>query len=112
MTTLELLGALHRCPMFSPNYIDVKKLEKRYLGDVTRHFTNIRACAIKQGRSDIAKAIEHSLAYTERIDKWMRMADLVRLGKWIRQKPALRRWLSPVSFLVKKILKFSVGVSF
>jgi len=112
MTTLELFNALHRCPTFPSNSVDVKKLEKRYLGDVTRHFSNVRALAIEKGRADIAMAIEYSLTYTERIDKWLRVADLVRLGKWIRQKPALRWWLRPVSFLVKKILKFTVDASF
>jgi hypothetical protein len=95
MATLETLGALDRCPQFDRKRLSLDALSRLFSGDHNDCILllEVRDLALRKGRSDIADAIDRSLARSRRMRKWVALA--MWLGRqpyvWRLEHPLLRR---------------------
>lgn len=92
MITLELLGLLERCTSFPERRIRLEMIERIYLDEPMKivFFEEVKALALKKGRSDIAEAIERSFQRSARLRKQLRYAE------WLRQQPVIWRGAGPL----------------
>jgi len=92
MLTLELLGALNRCPTFRGKRLDVARASKMYYPPafIPVSTRQVRAFALRKGRVDIAEAIDRAIRRSLRLNRWLR---LVRRLKSMR---FLWRWTVPL----------------
>jgi hypothetical protein len=87
MLTLELIGALSRCSVFSRRAIDLERVKRTYLNvSSTQYlFREIESRARTQGRLDIADAVHRALRRTDRINR------LLLFPTWLSTKRGLWR---------------------
>ncbi len=92
MATLEALGALARCPQFDRTQLSLDALSHLFSGDHNDRILlrEVRDLARQRGRSDLAGAIDRSLARSRRMRKW------VWLATWLGRQPYVWRWESPL----------------
>ncbi|HUM15194.1 MAG TPA: hypothetical protein VL086_05855 [Candidatus Nitrosotalea sp.] len=92
MATLEVLGALERCPQFDRKRLTLDALSRLFSGDHNDVILllEVRDLALQQGRGDIADAIDRSLARSRRMRKW------VALALWLGRRPYVWRWERPL----------------
>lgn len=90
MTTLWLLGALERCPTFRPGSFDRSKIGRIYCrteSDVS-FLREIRALAVQMRRTEVARAIDRSIARSRRINR------LLPVVSRLEGRPLVWRWAS------------------
>lgn len=92
MATLEVLGALERCPQFDRKRLSLEALSRLFSGDHNDRILllEVRDLALRKGRKDIAEAIDRSLARSRRMQKW------VSLATWLGRQPYVWRWERPL----------------
>jgi hypothetical protein len=92
MATLEVLGALERCPQFDRKRLSLEALSRLFSGDHNDRILllEVRDLALRKGRSDIAEAIDRSLTRSRRMRKW------VSLAMWLGRQPYVWRWGRPL----------------
>ncbi len=80
MIALELLGVLDRCTTFNTGLFDVKKIPSIYSQDRSARLflEEVRDLARAKGREDIAEAIEQSFRHSERLHKWVALAEALQ----------------------------------
>ena len=73
MVTLEILGKLDKAALFDRQKFDVRKIS-RILAETTlkiNYYSDIRAFALKHGRTDIAREIDRCFRRSRRIARWL-----------------------------------------
>ena len=106
MAAMEVLGILDQCSTFPANAFSLRKLENIYSGALGVYYQNLRDHALEHGRSDIAAAIDKSLRYSRRVDRWLQLPRLRRANSWLkRSMPVLWRLLLPIRFALKRIIE-------
>jgi 7-cyano-7-deazaguanine synthase in queuosine biosynthesis len=78
--TLEAMGVLERAEAFHCKALDVKRVQRMTIGDPhVRHFyEDLRGLCRRQGRPDLADAIEHALARARRHDPFRPLVRRLR----------------------------------
>jgi hypothetical protein len=101
MLALESLGVLDACATFDRRQLDLKRVERIYCRhdyDV-RQFGYVRDLALREGRHDIATAVERSLAGSEVLRRRIAFVQTLRdrriVWRWARRWEAqlLRGWI-------------------
>ena len=95
MATLEVVGALDRCPQFDRARLTLEALSRLFSGDHNDRILlrEVRDLAAEKGRSDVAGAIDRSLARSRRTRKWVRLATWLGTQPyvWRLERPLLQR---------------------
>ncbi len=92
MLALEALGVLGESATFDRSALDLRRAERiycRYDFDF-RQFGYVRDLARRQGRSDIAVAVERAMANSRRLTRQIAMA------RRLRGRPLIGRWAHPL----------------
>lgn len=79
LTTLYLLDALDRCPRFTESTIDIKSLARSIPLDESSatYLREVQQLAVSRGKHEIAHAISKSLKLGRRVQRNIRLADLL-----------------------------------
>lgn len=80
MLALDALGALEQCVAFEPGALDIRQASRVYCPhdyDV-RQFGYVHELALRQGRQDIATAVDQSLRRSRRLARRLGRVDRVR----------------------------------
>jgi hypothetical protein len=87
MATLEAIGKLQDCPAFPKGAFSPDALGRLYLSDTLPFMLDVEVLAIRQGRLDIAGAIDDAARRSQWLGRWP-------LGtiRWLRGKLAHRAW--------------------
>jgi hypothetical protein len=104
MLALETVGALGRCATFDPGALDLDRASRIFCRDDTdadrKQFGFVRELAVREGRTDITRAIDVSFRRSARmvrvLDLVRQMRDLPVLWRWAPawERRLLRRWVT------------------
>lgn len=101
MLALESLGVLEACATFDRQTLDLARAARlfcRFDYDV-RHFQALRQLALREGRPDVADAVERALVGSERLRRRLALAHRLRgrriVGRWAQAWEArlMRGWI-------------------
>jgi hypothetical protein len=83
MLSLELFGVLDRCPTFRGARMDPAVIPRIYIKpEVVGEYRELQARALREGRKDIARAIERSFRRSARIARGLKVADYLRTKRF------------------------------
>ncbi len=87
MITLEVLGALAACPTFGQAEVDIALIRKVYCADYydVDFYRDIQTLASRQGRADIATAIEQSLRSSVRVSRYLHLLRRLKTRPFARR---------------------------
>ena len=103
MTLLEAMGKLEHCHAFPPGKLDLDLVRRMYVSRGETIFRLTQAYALKQGKADLAQAIEAAFQRTARIDRiWL-------LG-WIRRFRARYRHHPGVRLATRRLRRWSYAI--
>jgi hypothetical protein len=96
MIALELSGKLADCIAFPSQHIDFTLLRHQYIGREKEYFNQLIIFARRQGREDLAQAIEAAIARTARMDRLVLFGLIPRTRARFQMNQVLRQLSSGI----------------